>query len=110
MIAREWRGQVRTEQLEGYVDYVRATGVDEYLRTPGNRTGYILTRDLGDGLSELVALSVWDSYDDFDRFAGNDVDQMVLYPEDSDYLVATPTLTHYRVTDPTHHDTTGATS
>ena len=79
MIAREWLGQVRTEQLEAYVDYVQATGVDEYLRTPATarRTSSPVT--FGDGLSELVALSVWDSYDDIRRFAGNDVDQMVLY-------------------------------
>ena len=33
-------------------EYVRATGVDQYVRTPGCRQAFVLTRDLGGGASE----------------------------------------------------------
>ena len=55
-----------------------------------------------------MAFSVWNSYDDIRRFAGKDVNEMVLYPEDRDYLIGTPTLTHYDVIDPSDPDTVKA--
>ena len=36
MIARMWRGRVRTERLAEYVDIVERTGLAGYRRTPGN--------------------------------------------------------------------------
>ncbi len=57
MIARMWRGCVRTEKAAEYVDIVERTGMDGYRRTPGNRGAQLLTRDLGDGRTELITLS-----------------------------------------------------
>lgn len=111
MIAREWRGTVATDRLTEYVAYVRETGVNDYLITPGNLLAYILTRNLGDDLSEVVAFSVWNSYDDIRRFTGNDIDEMVLYSDDHVYLVGTPTVIHYDVIDPSNPTrSTGASS
>ena len=97
MIAREWRGRVRAERGEEYVAYMWATGVGEYVRTDGNRHAWVLSRDLGDGRAEVVAFSLWDSMDDVRRFAGDDENEMVLYPEDRDFLLDEPTLRHYEV-------------
>jgi hypothetical protein len=36
MIARTWRGWVRTEQAVAYVEYITRTGLSEYEKTPGN--------------------------------------------------------------------------
>ena len=98
MIARLWRGWVRTEDRDVYVDYVEETGMAEYRQTPGNRGAHMLTRDLDDGRTEIVTLSFWASYDAVRAFAGEDVSIAVYYPEDDRYLVdREATVTHYDV-------------
>ena len=98
MIARMWRGWVRTEDRDVYVDYVERTGMSEYRRTPGNRGAHLLTRDLDDGRTEIVTLSFWDSREVVAGFAGDDISRAVYYPEDDRYLVDRETIvTHFEV-------------
>ncbi|HLL67541.1 MAG TPA: hypothetical protein VK453_17785 [Micromonosporaceae bacterium] len=97
MIARIWRGVVAVDAAAEYARYVDQTGVAQYRRTPGNRAAEILTRDLGNGTAEILTLSIWDGWDDIRRFAGNDVDAIVLYPEDERYLIGDSQLSHYDV-------------
>ncbi|MEX5721120.1 hypothetical protein [Geodermatophilus maliterrae] len=98
MIARMWRGWVRTEDRDAYVEYIEATGMAEYRRTPGNQGAHMLTRDLGDGRTEVVTLSFWASRDAVSGFAGEDVSRAVFYPEDDRYLVDREvTVSHYEV-------------
>ena len=54
MIARMWRGWVRTEQANAYVAYITGTGLREYAATPGNLGCQMWTRDLGDGRTEVL--------------------------------------------------------
>jgi hypothetical protein len=37
MIARIWRGWIRTEDCDAYVTYTNRTGIAHYRQTPGNR-------------------------------------------------------------------------
>ena len=98
MIARMWRGWVRTEDRDAYVAYIEATGIAEYRRTPGNEGAHLLTRDLDDGRTEIVTLSFWDSRDVIAGFAGEDISRAVFYPEDDRYLVERETsVTHFEV-------------
>ena len=98
MIARLWRGRVRTEDRDEYAAYIEQTGIGHYRRTPGNRAAHLLTRDLGDGTTEVVTLSFWGSLDDVRGFAGDDVEAAVFYPEDDRYLLDRgETVTHYEV-------------
>jgi heme-degrading monooxygenase HmoA len=98
VIARMWRGWVRTEDSDVYVDYVERTGMSEYRRTPGNRGAHMLTRDLDDGRTEIVTLSFWDSRDVIVGFAGDDISRAVFYPEDDRYPVdRETTVTHFEV-------------
>ena len=70
----------------------------EYRRTPGNQGAYMLTRDLGDGRTEIVTLSFWESLDVITGFAGEDISSAVFYPEDDRYLVdRETTVTHVEV-------------
>ena len=87
MIARMWRGKVLTERAAEYVEYITGTGIKEYRQTPGNRGAQMCTRDLGDGRTEVITLSWWDSLDSIRGFAGDDIEAAVFYPEDDDYLV-----------------------
>jgi hypothetical protein len=98
VIARVWRGWVRTEDREAYAAYVEETGVSEYRETAGNQGAHILLRDLEDGRTEIIALSFWTSYDAIRSFAGEDIDTAVYYPDDDRYLVQREdTVTHYEV-------------
>ncbi|HEV7210915.1 MAG TPA: hypothetical protein VGN47_04300 [Blastococcus sp.] len=98
MIARIWRGWVRTADREAYAGYIDRTGIAEYRRTPGNQGAWMLARDLGDGRTEIVTFSFWASRDAIRGFAGDDIEQAVFYPEDDRYLVERETtVTHFEV-------------
>jgi heme-degrading monooxygenase HmoA len=98
VIARIWRGWVRTEDRNAYAAYIDETGIAHYRRTPGNLGAHMLLRDLDDGRTEVVTLSFWTSYDAVREFAGDDVSAAVFYPEDDRYLVDREvTVTHYEV-------------
>ena len=79
-------------------EMVTETGINEYRATPGNRGAWILTRELGDGRTEMVTLSFWDSRDVIRGFAGDDIDRAKFYPEDDRYLVdRETTVLHFDV-------------
>ncbi len=85
MIARMWRGWVRTKQADAYVAYITGTGLREYAATPGNLGCQMWTRDLGDGRAIIA-------------FAGSDIEAAVFYPEDDEYLVdRETTVSHFEV-------------
>jgi heme-degrading monooxygenase HmoA len=98
LIARIWRGWVRTDRAAEYVDYIMGTGMAEYRQTPGNVDAQMLTRDLGDGRTEVVTMSWWESLDSIRAFAGDDVTAAKYYPEDEEFLIRhEDTVTHYAV-------------
>ncbi len=98
MIARIWRGAVRTDDADEYAQYIRDTGFAEYGRTDGNRGAWMLRRDDG-GETEFLTLSMWDSREAIKAFAGEDIEAAVLYPEDEKYLIGESTIAHYDVVD-----------
>jgi heme-degrading monooxygenase HmoA len=97
MIARIWRGAVRTEDAAEYVAYVRDTGVSHYRSTPGNIGAWILHRSMGD-TTEILTFSLWEDMESVKAFAGDHPSQAVYYPEDDRFLVErNPTVEHYEV-------------
>ena len=97
MIARIWKGAVRSEDGDAYADYMRKTGIAEYASTPGNRGTWMLRRDRGEK-TEFLMFTLWDSLDAVKAFAGADYENAVFYSEDDRYLVERdPTTTHYVV-------------
>ncbi|WP_204318832.1 hypothetical protein [Microbacterium sp. B35-04] len=86
-IFRMWRGTVRSEDVDEYVAYIERTGMAEYRETPGNLDAWMLTRDRGDGTTEILTVSRWESLEAITRFAGADIDTAVYYPEDDRFLV-----------------------
>lgn len=110
MIARVWRGVIARDRKADYVTYVDDTGVAKYRQAQGCRLSMILTRDLDPDTSEgdtqnqispprveVIAFSIWDSEAAIQAFAGPDINAMVLYPEDQDFLLEPPTLVHHQV-------------
>ena len=85
-IARIWRGATRAADSDRYVEYLRGTGVADYLSTPGNRGVEILRRNVGDRALFTIR-TLWDSLDVVRGFAGDDVEVARFYPEDDEFLV-----------------------
>jgi heme-degrading monooxygenase HmoA len=97
MIARIWKGRTLASQADRYMAYLQATGVAELRATDGNRGVYVLRRIDGDQ-AEFTFISLWESLVSIRRFAGEDIDRAVYYPEDRDYLLALdPKVTHHEV-------------
>lgn len=97
MIARIWRGVVRAEDGDRYLEYLRQTGIPEYRATEGNRGLSVLRRE-HDGRTEFVLVSLWESMDAIRRFAGPEPERVVYYPEDDRFLLEkTETVEHYHV-------------
>ena len=98
MILRKWSGRIRTADRAAYLDYVLETGAGDYAMTPGNLGFQVLTRDLGEGITEVSTLSWWESMDSVRAFAGPDPLLARYYPDDDRFLVERPEhVEHHRV-------------
>jgi heme-degrading monooxygenase HmoA len=97
MIARIWRGVVRTTDADEYGKYIEDTGFAAYAITPGNRGSWMLRRDDADR-TEFITFSLWESRDAIRAFAGDDIETAVYYPEDEGFLIEREdTVKHYEV-------------
>jgi len=90
MIFRKWTGRIRTADREEYVAYIVGTGLADYATTPGNRGYQMVTRDLGDGTTEVATMSWWESMDSIRGFAGEEPERARYYPEDDRFLLDRP--------------------
>ena len=97
MIARTWRGWTAAADADDYVEYLNETGLKEYRDTPGNRGAWLLRRIEGDR-AEFVTLTFWDDMEAVKRFAGEEPERAVYYPEDERFLVEREdTVTHFEL-------------
>jgi heme-degrading monooxygenase HmoA len=97
MIARLWRGLTPAHLAEDYLRYLHATGLKDYAATDGNR-GMLVLGNVGAEQAEFALISFWESMDAIRRFAGDDVEKAVYYPEDEKYLLTfEPKVAHYEV-------------
>jgi heme-degrading monooxygenase HmoA len=97
MILRTWRGMTRIEDKDRYLAYLRATGVKEYKATPGNEGVFVVWRER-DGKAEFFLLTLWESMEAVQSFAGPRLEAAVFYPEDEQFLVDKDNhVDHYEV-------------
>jgi len=97
MIARTWRGATKAQDAETYLEYLQRTGLAEYRKTAGNR-GVLGLRRIGKDRAEFLLISLWDSKAAIQRFAGDDIEKAVFYPEDERFLVERDDhVSHYEV-------------
>jgi heme-degrading monooxygenase HmoA len=97
MIARTWRGVTAARDADAYLDYLHQTGLTEFRQTEGNR-GALALRRLEGERAEFVVLSLWESEAAIRRFAGENIEQAVFYPEDKRFLIERDNqVTHYEV-------------
>src|SRR5579859_6416775 len=81
MIVRAWRGRTPAVKADDYLAYLQRTGLKEYAATEGNR-GVLALRRLDGDEAEFLLVTLWESWGAIRRFAGDDVDKAVYYPED----------------------------
>jgi len=97
VILRRWTGKVATERAAEYAKYVAETGIEEVETSAGNLGHQITLRDLGDGTSEITALSWWVNMDAVKAFAGDDPGRARYYTVDDIYLVERPDFVEHHV-------------
>lgn len=97
MIARIWHGRTLAGQANAYLEYINQTGVPDYRQTPGN-LGVFVFRQIEGTEAHFLTLSLWDSYESIQRFAGDEYQFAKYYPEDEQYLLEfEPNVQHYEV-------------
>jgi len=97
VIARVWFGRTKAEDYDAYLAYLEESGVATLKQTPGNR-GVMVLRRLDGEEAEFGVVSFWDSAEDIEAFAGEDVDVARYFPEDERFLLEfTPRLKHFEV-------------
>jgi heme-degrading monooxygenase HmoA len=100
MIARAWHGRVPAGKADAYYEYLLATGLADYRKTPGNRGVWVFRRTEGE-VTHFLLTTLWDSYDAIRAFAGADYEHARYYPEDDDFLLERePFVVHYEVLRP----------
>lgn len=96
-IVRVWRGWTRRADADEYEAYMRKMAVPAYAGVEGNRGMYLTRRDVGDN-TEFFLVTLWTSMEALRRFAGQDPERAVFFPDDDRYLVDRDlTVTHYDV-------------
>ena len=88
MIARRWRGRVRSADSDAYLAYMEETGVGELRATPGNRGVVVFRSQPADDGVDVEVTSLWDRLESIQAFAGDDLEAARFYPEDDHYLIA----------------------
>jgi heme-degrading monooxygenase HmoA len=86
MLARIWRGETPAEKGEAYLAFLEQSGLKDYRAVPGNRGVWVLRRER-DGRAEFTLISLWESLEAMQGFAGDDYMKAVYYPEDKDFLL-----------------------
>ena len=95
MIARVWHGATAAEDGDAYAAYVEETGMTHARKIPGSR-GTLVLRDTDGDRTEFETVLLFDSLEDVQAFAGDDIEKAVFYPEDDRYLIERDLgVTHY---------------
>ena len=80
MIARLWRGRAKTATAHAYAHHFTETVVPELKTLAGHRGAWLLRHD-ADGETEFMALTLWDSRQSIEAFAGANIDVAIVEPE-----------------------------
>ena len=81
MIARIWRGRAATAaNADVYSRHVTKTVFPSLTELAGHRGAWLLRREV-DGRTEFLALTLWESRQVIEAFAGRDIGKAVVEPE-----------------------------
>lgn len=86
MIARTWRGWTYSKDGERYLKYLKESALAECRKTQGNRGAIVLSR-YKDNRAEFLLVTIWESMQAIQWFAGSATERAVFYPKDRRFLV-----------------------
>ena len=90
-------GTVSTARAQEHARYMADTGFDEIENTEGNLGHQIALRDLGDGTTEITALSWWTGMDAIRALVGDEPERAHYYTVDEIYLIEKPDRVEHHV-------------
>ena len=93
MILRSWRGRTSTSDANAYVAFLHSAVLPE-IEALGGRGSYVLRRD-DESASEFWVLSLWESMDAVQRFAGPDPEAAVVPAEAQRLLLDFDSVAHH---------------
>jgi heme-degrading monooxygenase HmoA len=80
MIVRTWRGQATHANADAYFHHVTETVFPSLKALAGHRGAWLLRCEV-DGRTEFLALTLWESLEAIEAFAGRDIDTAIVEPE-----------------------------
>ena len=80
MICRYWRGVVRADSPDAYIEHLRTETFPKLGRIPGFQGASLMKRRLAAGV-EFIVQTRWDSLDAIVAFAGQDAEVAVVPDE-----------------------------
>ena len=81
MITRLWRGRAETTaKANAYFRHFTATVVPELKELDGHHGAWLPRREV-DGQTEFLAVTLWESRQAIEAFAGADIDRAIVEPE-----------------------------
>lgn len=86
MITRLWHGRTALKHAEGYLQFLLNEGTREYRQTPGNISIKVWRRVEAD-CCHFYTVTEWESIEAIKRFAGEDYEKAVYYPQDQGILL-----------------------
>lgn len=86
MISRQWRGLVKMECEEQYIEHLRSETFPVLGALPGFLRASILRRPLPEGV-EFLIVTEWQSLESIRAFAGENVESAVVPPKAQGMLV-----------------------
>jgi heme-degrading monooxygenase HmoA len=97
MIARIWRGLVKTEEAEDYIRHLQNDTVPQLSRIPGFVSASILRKHSARGV-EFIVLTTWQSMDAIRQFTGETIDLAVV-PQVAQAMMVEydQTVSHYEI-------------
>lgn len=99
-ILRTWTFWIRTGLREECRHHLEATKLREMNAAPGNERAVAVFRDLGDGSTEVVVVSIWTSMDMIRRYVDVEGMQPSIDPADRPKLLdREPMVRHEVLTD-----------
>jgi hypothetical protein len=86
IITRIWHGKTLAEHSDRYLEYIRDTGIEDYLSTPGILSAKILRRIEGE-ICHFWTVTEWQDIESIRKFAGEDYEKAKYYPGDREFLL-----------------------
>ena len=86
MITRTWHGRTSLEDADHYLNFLLHEGTKEYLQTKGNLSVKVWQQKDKD-CCHFWTVTEWTDIEAIKRFAGEDYEKAVYYPEDDGILL-----------------------